>query len=107
MCVTSVIKIVELLPRPEGQKSWSEQPRFELAGRGYDCYTSLALTGQERHDEIIAIRGPDGGRLVILVEVGHQRGKLVRRAEGEQLSTLAAIHLQDVELEQERALAAE
>ena len=42
--------------------------------------------------------------MVILVEVGHHRCKLVRRAEGEQFSALATIHLQDIELEQELLL---
>src|SRR3990172_7450783 len=94
----------DLLPRPEGKVPFSQHARLQLTRRGDDGNPRVIIGIQKREDEVVVIRGPDGGGLMVLIEVGQYRGELVCWPEIEQHAAFTGFHIQHVQLQQQDLL---
>ena len=72
-----------LLPRPEGQITLRKKARLELPRSGDDGDPWVTIGVEERENQVVVIRRPDGVGLVVLVKVGQNVGELFRGLIGE------------------------
>ena len=83
-----------LFPRPKCQITLCNHARLQLAGGGNHRDAGAAILTKEGKHNVIIVRGPDGCRMVILVEIGQDSGELVCGWESVQFFAFTGVDIQ-------------